>query len=232
MSNKPEAPANADRPTLCSLLIGPQTCPRIPAFEWNKVCSKSAMSDLRPTLRILGFALHVVAAGVLVLLFLKTGGMTVFCVVAGALIGCASVPARPGRPITVYAAFGLLMGYAFWMGASAISQGNFLLLLFLLVLAGGAVWLLEQPRWPAALFTAIMVLFLLGLAAVQYRHADLSDYDPTLVRHTALTTLMVLGLALAYIGLGCAESSFLEPANSKRPARRKRLRSSSRRGDD
>ena len=70
-----------------------------------------------------------------------------------------------------------------------------------------------------------MVLFLLGLAAVQYRRADLSDYDPTLVRHTALTSLVVLGLALAYIGLGCAESSSLEPANSKRPARRKRLRS-------
>ena len=183
------------------------------------------MGDFKATLRIIGLVLHVLAAGVLVLLFLKTGGMTVFCVVAGALIGCASVPARPGRPIIVYAAFGFLKGYALWMGASAISQGNFLLLLFLLVLAGGAVWLLEQPRWPAALFTAIMVLFLLGLAAVQYRRADQSDYEPTLVRHTALTTLVILGLALVYIGLACAESSFLEPANSKRPARRKRVRS-------
>src|SRR5438876_8573482 len=71
------------------------------------------MDDLKATLRIVGLVLHVLAAAVLVLLFLKTGGMTVFCVVAGALIGCASVPVRPGRPITVYTAFGLLMGYAF-----------------------------------------------------------------------------------------------------------------------
>jgi hypothetical protein len=183
------------------------------------------MSDLKATLRIIGLVLHVLAAGVLVILFLKTGSMTVFCIVAGVLIGCASVPARPGRPITVYATFGFLMGYAFWMGASAISQGNFLLLLLLLVLAGGAVWLLQQSRWPAALFTAIMVLFLLGLATVQYRHADQSDYDPTLVRHSALTTLVVLGLALVYTGLGCAEFSFLEAAKLKRPPRRKRVRS-------
>src|SRR5438132_10376767 len=104
------------------------------------------MNDLKRALPIIGYVFHGVTALALVLLFLKTGGMTVFCVVAGALIGCASVAVRPGRPVTLYVAFGLLMGYSFWMGASAISQQSYLLLVFLLVLAGGALWLLEQPR--------------------------------------------------------------------------------------
>src|SRR5262249_13008917 len=135
------------------------------------------------------------------------------------------------RPITLYIAFGLLMGYSFWMGASSISSRNFLFLVFLLVLAGGAVWLLEQPRWPAALFTTIIVLLFLGLAVVHYRHAEETEYDAKLIRDTQLTTIVVLSLGLIYAGLACVES-FLEPPKSKRIARGKKRRPPRRRDED
>ena len=51
------------------------------------------MNDLKSMIRTIGLFFHAVAATGLLLLFLKTRGMTVFCVVAGGLIGCASVAA-------------------------------------------------------------------------------------------------------------------------------------------
>jgi hypothetical protein len=170
--------------------------------------------------QVVALGVHLLAAAVLVLLFLQTGGMTVFCVVAGALIGCASVPARPGRPVTLYVAFGVLMGYAFWMAVSAVNQRAVLSLVPVVLLVAGAVWLLEAPRWPAALFTGVAVLLSLGLAVLQYRQRHDTDYDPEYVRHSAVTSLVVLSLGLVYLGLGSAEAMWREPRKAKRGGRR------------
>jgi hypothetical protein len=183
------------------------------------------MSNTKTALLIAAIVVHILAAVALVILFFKTGGMTVFCVVAGTLIGGLSVAARPGRPITLYIAFGVLMGYVFWMGASAISQSAFLELLILVLLAAGAVWFLQDPRWPAALCTAVLALLLIGLAAVQFRQAlQFIEYDPELIRRSALTSLVVLAIGLMYVGLGFAEASLQGPPKAKRARRRMKQR--------
>jgi hypothetical protein len=182
------------------------------------------MSNRKTIFITIALAVHLLAAIALVLLFLKTGGMTVFCVVAGALIGCASVAARPGRAVTMYVAFGMLMGYAFWMGASAISQRAFLELVVLLLLVGGVVWLLQDPRWPSALFSGVVVLLCLGLAVLQYTRREFSEYDPELVRRSVLTSYVVLGLGLVYLGLGLAETALQKAHKARRLVRRAKRR--------
>jgi hypothetical protein len=179
------------------------------------------MSDTKATLRVLALVIHVLAAITLVVLFFQTWGMTVFCVVAGALIGCASVPARPGQPITLYTAFGLLTGFAAWMCVNAVNQGVFWLLVPVLLLAIGAAWLLQDPGWPPVLFTTVLVLVGLALAVLQYRHRnDPSDYEPELLRRTALTSFVMLSLGLVYLVLGFAEASVRKSAKTTRGRRR------------
>jgi hypothetical protein len=180
------------------------------------------MSHLKATYKAIAIGTHVLAAIALVLLFLKTGGMTLFCVVPGVLIGCASVAARPGRPVTLYAAFGVLMGYAFWMAVSAVNQHDVLSLVPVALVVVGAAWLLQTPRWPSALFTAVAVLLSLGLAVLQYRHRhDVGGFDPEQVRRGALTSLVVLALGLVYLGLGFAEATLQEPRQRPRAVRRR-----------
>jgi hypothetical protein len=179
------------------------------------------MSDSKATLRVIALVVHPLAAIVLLLLFFKTWGMTVLCVVPGVLIGCGSVAARPGRPVTLYAAFGVLMGYAFWMGASAVSQGAIVAFVPILLLVAGALWLLQQPSWPSAIFAGVVVLLCLGLALLEYRqHPEFMEYDPELIRRSALTSFVVLSLGLVYLALGFAEASLQAPRKAKRATRR------------
>lgn len=165
--------------------------------------------------------IHVMATLALVLLYFKTGIMTGFCVVAGALIGCVSVPARPGRPVSQYVAFGVLMGYVFWMGVSAVNQRDFLILVPVVLLAAGAAWWLQAPREPATVFTGIVVLLFLGLAVLQYQqphHAG--GFDPDRVRRSGVTSLGILGIGLVYLALGTAEALMRQPRKTKRARRR------------
>lgn len=179
------------------------------------------MSNTKATLRAIAIGVHVLATITLVLLFLQTGGMTGFCVVAGVLIGCVSVPARPGQPVTLYVAFGVLMGYAFWTGASAVNQRDLLALVPVLLLAAGAAWLLQAPSWPSVLFTGSAVLLSLVLAVFQYRHRnDPHDFDPEHIRRSAVTAIVVLTLGLVYLGLGFAEAMMQESRKAKRKVRR------------
>ena len=143
--------------------------------------------------------------------------MAIFCIVAGALIGCASVPAVRGRPVTLYVAFGVLMGNAFWMAVSAVNQGALLELVPVVLLVVGAAWFLKQPRWPAALFSAILLVFFMGISVLDYRqrHIDF-EYDPEYIRRGAITSLVVSALGLVYVGLGLAQSSWDEPPKRRR----------------
>ena len=179
-------------------------------------------SDIKATVFAIALAMHVVAAIALVLLFFQTRGMTVLCIGAAALIGCGAVPARPGRPVTLYITFGMLMGYAFWLAISAISQREFLGMVIVLLLVIGALWLLQDPRWPATVYCGVVFLLCLGMAGWQYRNRHDLEYEPELVRKSALTSLVILGVAVVYLVLGFTEAALQEPLKAKRVTRRKK----------
>ncbi len=174
---------------------------------------------------MIGIGLHCVAAGVLVLMLVKLTNMTAICVIPAALIGCASVPAVRGRPVNLYVGFGLLMGLSFWMLLSAVNERAFLALFPMLLLAAGAVWLLQQPSWPSLIFTGVAIVLSLGLAMMMYHQdPDFLDSLPDRARKSALTSFGVLFLAASYSGLGFAENYFRELDRSARSRRRKRRR--------
>jgi hypothetical protein len=178
------------------------------------------MGQKHAVLHAVTIGVHVLAAGALGLLLLKTGTMGVFCVGSGALIGCAAVPARPGRSPTLYIAFGVLMGYAFWTGVSAVNMGVFFYLIPALLLGVGAAWFLEQPGWPSVLFTGIMDLLIGGLVALELRYRPPGDVvDPEHLRRSTLTSGVVLSVGLVYLVLGFIEAMLGKPKKKKRSRR-------------
>jgi hypothetical protein len=178
------------------------------------------MNNRKEILRAVAVAVHVLAAAAFVLLYLKTGGMTVICLVSAVLIACASVPARPGRPVTHYMAFGVLTGYAFWVCVAAVHRRDFLSLVPAVLLIAGAAWWLQAPCWPATLFAGTAVVVSLGLAVLQYQYPLEPGFDPQRVRRAAITSLGILSVGLVYLGLGTVEAMWRAPRKAKRIGRR------------
>ena len=175
------------------------------------------MNDAKSLLWIGALVAHAATAVTLLILVLQAPAMALFCLVAGALIGCAGVPTVPDRPVTVYTAFGVLMGYGFWVAVSAINQRVPLSLLPALLLVTGAVWLLKQPSWPSTLFCVAAVIFIVGLAILQYRgRHEADDFDQDHIRRSALISLIVPSVGLVYVGLGFAQYSLGKPRKKKR----------------
>src|SRR5262249_4423684 len=144
---------------------------------------------------------------------------------SGALIGCAAVPARPGRSITVYVTFGVLMGYAFWIAVSAVNLGQLLDLVPPLLLAVGAAWFLQKLHWPSALFTRLVIPLNIGLAVLLYQNRPAYEgEEATRYVHTALTSFVVLGVGLVYLVLSFAEARLYKSHKSRRTHRRAVLR--------
>jgi hypothetical protein len=185
----------------------------------RNISIEGVMGSRKAKFQIAGLIVHLISAIALLLAFREAGGMVAFCVVSGALIGCGAVPARPGRPVTLYAAFGLLVGFAFWLFVSAVNQREFLVVIPAALLATGAVWLLQEPGWPPVLFTGVVALLCLGLVGLQYQHRyDLDGLDPETARRNALTTLVVLTVGLVYLALGFAEASLRKARKKVRRA--------------
>ena len=178
------------------------------------------MANSKQRIRVAAMAAHAVALGVVVFLFTQTRTMTAFCVIASLLIGCGGIGSVPGRPISAYAAFGSLMGYAFWISVSAINQRAFLALIPAILLVIGIVWFLQQPAWPSVIFTIIVTSLLLIMAISEYRYPyDVDGWEPDQVRRSALTAIGVLGLGLMYLGFGFAECRLAPPRKSKQRKR-------------
>jgi hypothetical protein len=126
------------------------------------------------------------------------------CLVVGALIGCGSVRAVPGRPFSLHLTFGAVMGYAFWLCIGVVRNGDFIALIPALLLVVGAAWLLREPGWPSAIFTWIAVAICLGLLAEGYRNRYTNPYaDPAEVAQAVATAvvLLVVGVAESVVGL-------------------------------
>jgi hypothetical protein len=176
------------------------------------------MSSGRRWLFAITMLLHVVATLALVLLLRETRAMGGFCIIAGALMCCAAVPAQPGRPIALYAAFGASLAYAFWLAVGAINQGGYIALLPALLLGIGAAWLLQAPDWPSVTFSAVAGLFCIALAVYGYQHrGKFLEIDERTMRHSLLTTVVVLGVGVVYLTVGFLEIRF-------RPRRKKKKR--------
>ncbi len=176
------------------------------------------MSVTRNPFFLISLPLHAAAAIALLILIRETKAMAAVWIITGVLIGCAAVAAQPGRPITLYAAFGAFLAYAFWIAVSAINQGQYIEVLPALFIAIGAVWLLQSPEWPAVLFTAAAaMLFLVAVGFVYYRRYDFPQWDFDTLRRTLLTTYVFLGTGLCYLIHGWLEIKF-------RPRRKKKKR--------
>jgi hypothetical protein len=166
------------------------------------------MSNLKASLFAAALIVHVLAAVAIALAFLETRAMTGFCVISGALIACGGAAAEPGRPITLYAAFGTLMGYAFWLAVSTINHRAFLYVIPVVLLAIGAVWVLQNPSWPSVLFGGVTAVLCLALTGLEFQHRfDADRADPDSIRRSALTTLVVLTIGLVYLAVSFGEVS-------------------------
>lgn len=166
-------------------------------------------------------AAHAVAVVVVMALFLQTQAMTAFCAVAAALIGCGSVSSVPGRSVALYAAFGALMGYAFWISVSAIHQHEYLALVPAVLLITGCVWFLQELRWPSLLFATCVAVLMLGMAVSSYRYPyDVDGWEPDEVRRSAVTAIGVVSVGLIYLIVGFTEVMLVDSRQSKRRRRR------------
>ena len=166
-------------------------------------------------------ASHAVAVAVVVLLFRQTQAITAFCAVAAILIGCGSVSSVPGRSVSLYAAFGTLMGYAFWISVSAIHQHEYLALVPAVLLITGCVWFLQELRWPSFLFTASLAVWMLVTAVSSYRNPyDVDGWEPDEVRRSAVTSVGVVSVGLMYLVVAFTEGMLVGPRQPKRKRRR------------
>ena len=73
--------------------------------------------------------------------------MLLICLAVAGLVAPGEPGCRCGaKPLPLYIAFGLLTGYGFWFGVSAMNQRDWLSLLFVLVIVVGAVWSLREAE--------------------------------------------------------------------------------------
>ena len=164
---------------------------------------------------------HVLALLVMVIVFQRTQAQTAFCVIAGILIGCGGAGAVSGRTLATYSAFGSLMSYVFWIGVSAINQGQFLALVPTLLLLIGCGWYFKDDGWPSFLFTLCVAVILFAMAVASYRDPfDVDGWEPDEVQRSAVTSMGVLGVGILFLALSFAEKNLSAPRLTKRKRRR------------
>ncbi len=179
---------------------------RIGDYRGSLIPKGLTMADLLPTLRVATWVVHASAAIVLAALLATTGVMAGWCVVPGALIACAAVSASPGRPVTLYAAFGALMGFSFWQGVSSIHSGHLLGVIPSVLLIAGASWFLREPGWPSFAFTGVVVaLWAVLLAWFHDKRFELDNTDPADAIRIVRTSVVVLSVGAVYGIVGFAE---------------------------
>jgi hypothetical protein len=178
------------------------------------------MGDLMAKFRVATWVVHGLAAVVLLVLFSKTGVMASWCIVPGLLIACGSAASIPGRPLTLYAAFGAVLGLSFWLAVSAINQGFYLNLIPVLLLIVGVSWLLREPEWPSAIFTLVAIALELGITAMIYTNRDdIRDVEPEMIIKSLSTTTTMLFVGAVYATVGFAEILLLKKARKKKKSR-------------
>jgi hypothetical protein len=178
------------------------------------------MQDFLAKFRVGTWIVHGLMAMVLLVLFAKFRMMAGWCIFPGLLIACGSTAALPGRPLTLYAAFGALLGISFWWAVSAINQGGYLELIPVLMVVVGASWLLHETDWPSAIFTIAAIALELGLVALVYanRH-DILDVEPEHVMKSLATRTVMLLVGATYTIVGFAEVLLLEKARWMKKSR-------------
>lgn len=102
---------------------------------------------------------------------------------------------------------------------SAVNRGADLMVVPTALVGVGAAWLVHSPDRPSALFTATAALVCIILAGLsyQYRHEFVQE-DAETIRHTALTTVVVLAIGLGYLALGFTEIKLRPRRKKKIPA--------------
>lgn|GEM_PF-3674754 len=137
----------------------------------------------------------------------------------GLLIGLGSISTVKHRIAPLFVAFGLTFAPAFWMSVARINRGEYLELIVPLLLIVGVTWVLQQPQWPAGVFTAVVTLAYLALLSVEYRYRFEDDHlEPNEVIRlvTIQATLFTLALLNVIVGIG------IEATTVKKQKRRRK----------
>jgi hypothetical protein len=181
------------------------------------------MQHRQAVLLAITVGLHCVAVILAAALLYLTRGMTAFCIVPAALVACVSAATVSGKPINLYIAFGLFVGFGFWVVVSAVNQRDWLSLLPPVLLVAGGVWLLQAPSWPSLTFSGVAILLCLGLAMLMFsKRPDFADPVPDRARKSALTTFGILLLASSYASVGFAETLVARAGATSRAKRKKK----------
>ena len=113
------------------------------------------------------------------------------------------------------------MGYAFWIGVSAIHQREYLVLIPAVLLITGCVWFLQELRWPSFLFAASLAVWMLVTAVTSYRNPyDIDGWEPDEVRRSAVTAVGFVSVGLMYLVVAFTEGLLVDSRKPKRKRRR------------
>ena len=175
------------------------------------------MADLVARFRVATWLIHGVVVITLIVLLLQNRAIAGWCIFPGLLIACASVAASPGRPLTLYGAFGALMGLSFYLGVSSIYSGDYLGLVPVLLLIVGVSWFLREPAWPSFVFSVVAVSLALGLMALLYHNRfELSDENPEFTVRFVRTSVVMLVVGTVYLAVGFAEVTLVKTRRKKK----------------
>lgn|GEM_PF-3725502 len=154
--------------------------------------------------RVLGICLHVLTVGVLVGTVRQL--MLAACLAVSSLIAPACWAAVRGRPVCLYIAFALVMGFCFWAGIGALYRQNWYLLILTFLLVVGSAVTLQFPGWPSLIFSSAAIFITLGISflAVQEK-PDYDDPQAQQAHKAVISVMIILSIGWVYSILGVVE---------------------------
>ena len=186
------------------------------------------MSDPLKAIRIASWVALGAAVLASLLLIREVGVLAGMCLVVGAMIGAGSASSVPGRPKSLYAMFGAVMGYTFWLAISLLRRGDVLSLVLAAMLVVGVSWMLRKPSWASAIFTwASLALALIAVYFGYRNRYNIPDADPNEVAHSSLTAVVFLGIGLVESAIGLAEAMLGKKSRKTKKAAARAIRTPS-----
>jgi hypothetical protein len=166
---------------------------------------------------------HVISAVAVGILTMQYPGPMIPVVVVGALISAASLSAIEHRIASLYVAFGLALGPAFWMVVSDVRMRFYLGTLPPILLVGAVAAALQRPGWIPAVFSAVAVVTMLLMNRDAYVHRfdnDFFEADHVVRAVVIISTLISLSLLELLCGVAIHE---IPAPKAKRKKKAKRV---------
>lgn len=178
-----------------------------------------AGKSLATAVQLGSYVLHAVVLIAVIILTVQFPGKMIPFSVVGSLIGPASISTVKHRFAPLFVAFGLAFAPAFWMCVASINRRDYIELLVPLLLIAGVTWALQQPQWPAAIFTAVVVAVYLVVLGVEYSHRfnnDFLDANEVVREVSILAPLFSLTLLEVIAGTIMSTTTVKKPKRPKK----------------